>query len=101
MKGFGVEERVLFLENTIGEVEANTLYGCQPGFDNEQVVISGGGFVAEPAFDHWENDVLFLPFEKSCAELTKEFAASGFEEVEVTRVIDVVAQRTLGIGYAM
>jgi hypothetical protein len=33
--------------------------------------------------------------------LPKEFSASSFEHVEVTRVIDMVTEGTLGIGDAM
>ena len=98
MKGFAFEKKVLLLENAIREVQANAIYRVQPYLDCQKVIVPRGCFVAQSAFDDGKNDVLLLPFEKGCAEVPEEFAAGDFQNVEVTRVIDVVAQGTLGIG---
>jgi len=65
------------------------------------MVVARRGFVAHAAFDDWKNYVLLLPLEKRFSKLAKEFSASDFQNVEITRVIDVVADGTLGIGDAM
>lgn len=101
MKGLGFEEQGLFFENAITEVDADAFERGEPGFDGEQIVVAGGRFVAQAAFDYGEDGVLLLPLEKTSAKLAKELAPSRFEDVKVTRVIDVVANGTLGIGNAM
>jgi hypothetical protein len=83
VKGFGFDEKSFFFEDSIGEVEADAFNDGQPGFDGEKLVVAGGGFVAEAAFDDGKNDVLLLPLEKGWAELAEEFATRGFEDVEV------------------
>ena len=95
VKRFAFEKKGLFIEDSIGEVEANAVQGSEPCFDGEKVIISRGGFVAQPALDNGKNQVLPLPFEKGFAEMPKEFAASSFQDIEITRVIDMISQGTL------
>ena len=101
MKSFGFDEQILVFEDSIGEVEANAFERGQPCLDCQEVVVAGGRFVTQPAFDYGEDGILVLPLEKTSSELAKEFSASGFEDVEVARVIDMIADSTLGIGDAM
>jgi hypothetical protein len=42
-----------------------------------------------------------LPFEKRRAEMAEKFTARRFQDVEVTRVIDMIANRAFRVGYAM
>lgn len=101
VKGFAFEEQGLVLEDSIGEVQANAFQDGQPGFDGEKIVVASWGFVAEVAFDDGENYVLLLPFEKGWSELAEEFTTRGFEDVEVTGIVDVVPDGAFGIGDAM
>lgn len=101
MKGFGFEDQVLLVENSIGKVQANAFERGNPSFDAEEVVIARGGFVSKAALDHGKYEIFILQCKKCLAELPKEFSASSFEHVEVTRVIDMVTEGTLGIGDAM
>jgi hypothetical protein len=91
----------LLFENSVGEVEANKFHRSYPCFDDEKVIVSRRRFVAKATLNDGENCVLLLPLEKCLAELSKEFSTGRFQDVKKTRVIDVVAQGTLGIAYAM
>ena len=42
-----------------------------------------------------------LPSQEGVTQLAKELAARCLEDVEITRVINVVPHRALGIGYTM
>ena len=89
------------VEDAIGEIEADALGFGEPKVDGEEVVVAGGGFVLEVGFDDGKGDLALLPLEKSGAEVTEEFAAGGFEEVEVAGVVEVVADGAFGVGDAM
>lgn len=64
VKSFGFEEQSFFLEDSIGEIEADAFHGGQPGFDGEPIVVARGRFIAEVTFDDGKDDVLLLPFEE-------------------------------------
>ncbi|MDB6019747.1 MAG: hypothetical protein JWR19_4236 [Pedosphaera sp.] len=102
MVGFGLEDEVAGLVgDAVGEVEADAFGVGGPELDGQQVVIAGGGFVAEATFDDGENGVLVLPVEKGGAEVAEEFAAGGFEEVEVAGVVYMVANGAVGVTDAV
>lgn len=101
MKSFAFEEEVLLVENSVGEVEANPLERGQPDLDGQQIVIASRRFIAQPAFDDGKNHILLLPFEKCCSKLSKEFSARGFQDVQVTRIIYVIAEGAFGVSDAV
>jgi hypothetical protein len=101
MKCRAFDDGLLLAEDSVSEIQADAFDGGQPCLDGDEIVISGRRFVAQTAFDDREDYVVLLPLEKGCAKLPKEFAAGDFQDVEVTRVIDVVAECALGIGDAM
>ena len=53
------------------------------------------------AFDHRKNRVLFLQLEQRRAEFTEKLSAGGFEQIEVARVLNVVAEGAFGVSHAM
>src|SRR5882757_6464613 len=74
--GGGVEyEEGLFLEDAVGEVEAEAAGEGGPELDGEEVVVAGGCAVAEVGFDDGKGDLLLLELKESGAEVTEKFAA--------------------------
>src|ERR1051326_7309944 len=102
MEGSCFENLLLrFIENAVSEAEPHPLQRSEREFDHEEVVIAGWRLVPEAAFDHRENGLLLLPAQKRRAQMGKEFTAGHFEQVEVPRVIDMVAQSAFRIGDSM
>src|SRR5687768_2435854 len=89
------------MHNTIVERKANSLQIRNPQFRREQFVIAGGGTITQTALDHWKNHAFFLPRQESLPEMAKEFAARSLQQVEITAVIDVIANGALGVGDAV
>ena len=102
MEGFGFENQFSQLVgDAVGEVQAHAFGGGGPDFDGQHVVVAGGGFVAQMAFEHGEDGVAFLPLEERGAEVAEEFAARDFEQVQVAPVVNVVADGAIGVGDAV
>jgi len=100
--GEGVhKEGLAVVEDAVGEVEAEAAGLGEPELDGEEVIVSGRGSVMEVGFDDGEGEVLFVKLGAGGAKVTEEFAAGGFEEVEVTGVVDVVAEGAFGVGDAV
>jgi hypothetical protein len=100
--GFGFDERsAVLIENAVAEVQANFFSGGEPKLDRELVVVASGRFITETTFDDGKDGVLLLKLGKWHAEMAEEFAAGGFEQVEVARVIDVIADGAVGVSHAV
>lgn len=88
------------IRDAVGEVQSHPL-GCrEPEFDIQRVVVSRGSFVAEMRFDDWENVPLFLELKTGCTNRAEKFSARAFKNVQVTGVIDVVADGAIGVSHA-
>ena len=102
MECFGFEDQHAgLIEDAVSEIQADFFRGGNPDLDSQHIVISCGGFVTETAFHDGENCILFLPMQESRAQMPEELAPSGFEQIEVARIIDVIAYSAFGVGYAM
>ena len=102
MLGLGLEDqRTVLVGDAAGESQPDLFGDGRPDFDAQNVVIARHGFVAQPAFDDREDSILFLPFEKSMAELAEEFAARSLEQVKVAAIIDMVADSAFGVSDAV
>lgn len=83
MKCFSFKYQGLFLKDAIRKIQPHAFHRGQPRLNGEQIIIPGWPFVAQPALDYWKNQVLLLPFKKSCSELPKEFTARAFQHIEI------------------
>jgi hypothetical protein len=103
MGGGGLkQEGLAFIKDAVGEVEADALGDGGPDVDGEEIIVAGRGFVKEAGLDDGKGEVMRLvKLLEGDAEVAEKFAASGFEEVEVTRIIDVVADGAFGIRDAV
>jgi hypothetical protein len=102
MERFGFEyQAASLIHDAIRKVQADFFGERQPSFNRQHVIVSRCGFVAEMAFYYRKNRVAFLPLKKCRAEAAKEFATSGFEQIEVAAIIDVIADGAFGVGNAM
>ena len=100
--GGGVDEGgAVLVEDLVGKLDADAGGGFEPELDGEEIVVAGGGFVGEVGVNDGEGEVAFLPVEEGGAKVAEEFSAGGFEEVEVTGVVDVIAEGALGVGDAV
>jgi hypothetical protein len=96
--GFGFDVNFSVRRNDAGgDSQANAGDAFDPKFYYQFIVVAGGGEVFDAGFDDGKDDVLVLEFEDWMAEGAHEFAARGFKDVEVARVVDVVAQRALRV----
>lgn len=48
-----------------------------------------------------KNRVLLLQLKQSCAEVPKKLIPRRFQQIQIPRVIDMVAEGTIGISHAM
>lgn len=89
------------IHDAAGKIEPYPRGDGGPKFDIEHIVIACRGFIAEMAFDDRENNILFLPLPEGRVELTKEFAARGFEEFEVPGVVNVITHGAISVSHAV
>ena len=102
MVGFGFENQFpRLVGDAMGEVQPDTFSGGGPDFDGQHVVVAGGCLVAQMAFEHGEDGVAFLPLKEGGAEVAEEFTARDFEQIQVTPVVNVVADGAIGVGDAV
>jgi len=102
MEGFGFQnEFAVLVDNAMAEIQPHALDKCRPDFNRQQVIVTRRRFVTQAGFNDGKNNVAFLPLQNRCAEGANEFAARGFEPVEIARVINVVANGTVGVADAV
>lgn len=70
-------------------------------FHAQNIIVAGRGFVAKMTLDHGKDRVPLLPDQQGLAQEAKELAARGFEHVQVTRIIHMIANRAFRVGDAM
>lgn len=95
------EEGVVLVEDVVGKLEADAGGELEPELDGEEIVVLGGGFEGELGVDDGEGEVAFLPLVEGGSEVAEEFSARGFEEVQVTGMIDVIAKGAFCVGDAV
>jgi len=102
MKGFSFQnQQVGLVRNAVCKIQPHTLDRRGPQLNRQGVIVAGWSLVAKTTFDDGENCIAFLPLQETCAEFTKKRAAGRLEQVEVARVINVVADGALGVGDSM
>ena len=102
MNGFRFQQELaVLIEDPVAELEPHALHPQHPDLDRQQIVIAGGGFVAQVRLDDGENVAGVLPGQDRAAERAQEFAARRFQQIEIARVIDMVADGAFGVGDAM
>lgn len=85
------EQRTGGVHHAAAERNPDTLGLDDPEFDRDQVIIASRRLEGEPAFDDGEDGIAFLQGGEGMAERSEEFAAGQFQYVEVTGVVNVVA----------
>ena len=88
-------------EDAVGEGEADAAEIGEPEFNGEAVVVTGGRAVAELTGDDGEDQAGLLNVLQRFAQGAAELAAGGFKQVEVARVINVIADGAFGVGDAV
>jgi len=102
VEGFGFKNKCVSpVADAVGEIKTDSFDGAGDEFNGEQVVVTSGRLVSEAAFDGGKNDSALLPLQKRRAQMAEKFAARGFEQIEIPRVIDVIPGGALGIGNSM
>lgn len=102
MLSFGFEDQVFrLIAHLVCEIESDAFGGRDPKFNPQHVVVTSGGFVPDAALDDWEDAILGLPLQKRDAKMPKEFAARSLEQIQISRVINVIADGAVGIRDAM
>src|SRR6266436_212417 len=95
------DEYLRLVPNAVSKRNPNPLEKCGPNFDRQEVIILCRVSVTKPAFNDGENDPLLLPFKECAAQFPEEFPAGGFEQIEVTRIVYMVAEGAFAIGDPM
>jgi len=102
VEGFGFEnEFAVGVQDAVAKVQPHTLESRQPDFNRQQVVVARGEFVAELRLDDGENIIGFLQGQHRRAECAHEFTARGLQQIEVARMVDVVADGAFGVADAV
>jgi hypothetical protein len=89
------------VQDAMSEAQSHSLQRFQPNFDGEQIVVARKTFEPHFAFGHRENGAGLLQGEQGKAERSEEFATRLFEDVEETRMINMIARGAFGIGDTM
>jgi len=89
------------IEDSGGEAQPDAFKAGGPQFDDEEIIVTRRGFVTKAAFDDREDNFPLLPLLEWSAQVAKEFAARGFKEVQIARIVYMVAGRTFGVGDAV
>jgi hypothetical protein len=85
----------------MGDGQSKAAEFLKPDFDGQFVVVSGGREEVHSQGNDRKDVIFFLEAENRIADRAHEFAASGFEDVEVTGVVDVVPDCALGVDDAL
>ena len=102
MAGLAFENQDFFvLKNPKAEIEPGTLRQRGPEFNGQDIVVAGRGFIAQMTFDDGEKGVLGLQFEQGSAEMPEKLAPGRFEDIEISRIIDMVADGAIGVNHAI
>ncbi len=89
------------IDDAIAEVQAHTFGGRYPDLDGQHVVVPRRGLIAQAAFQHRKDGAALLPLQKRGALGAEEFAAGGFEQIQITGVVNVIADGAFGVSHAM
>jgi hypothetical protein len=73
----------------------------EPEFDRQEIVVTRSAAVTKVTLDDRENNAFVLELEEVSAKMANEFPAGGFEDVQVTGIVDVVADGAIGVGDAV
>jgi len=102
VEGFAFEYRLSRLVyNPMPEVQPHRPDEDWPYFDRQQIIITGGELIADTGFDDGKDHAALLPGQHGIAEGADELAARGFEQVKISRMVDMVAEGALGVGDAV
>ena len=102
VKGLSRHQKpVVLIHDAMAEIQAHPLDAREPDFDGEQVVVAGRGLVTHPRFNDGKNIAGRLQFQDGMLEGAHEFAAGGFEQIQIAGMVNVVAHGAVGVGDAV
>ena len=85
-------------KDAVMERQANASELGRPKFNRQEIIVAGRTPVMEVAFDHGKDDPLMLQFAEIFAQMPDEFPAGRLEDVEIARIIYMVADGAIGVG---
>jgi len=88
-------------KDAVVERQADASELGRPKFNRQEVIVAGRTPVMEVAFDHGKDDSLMLQFAEVLSDVPNEFAAGRLEDIEITRIIYMVAYGAIGVGDAV
>jgi hypothetical protein len=80
------------------EREADASEFDRPKFNRQEIIVTGRPPIMQVTFDHWKNDPLMLQFAEVFAQMPDEFPTGRLEDVEITRIIYMVAYGAVGVS---
>jgi hypothetical protein len=89
------------IENAETEGQPDAAQFAEEKFDREHVVVARGPFVGDLQTDDWKNRAGLLQDEQRMAQMPEKFAARLFQDFEITRVIDMIAERAFSVDDAV
>src|SRR5438034_654546 len=102
MAGSSLDEQLLLLiQNSIRKAQTDSCQFRNADMNFEPVVVAGGCFVSQLTLNHRKHCVLFLQTQKWKTQSPEEFTARGFEQIQIARMVDVIAHRTLGVRHSV
>jgi hypothetical protein len=90
MSGAFDENSALCIPYAAGEGEPDAFGLRDPQFDRQQIVIAGGTFEGEPAFDDGKDGIPLLQRREGVAEFAEEFPPGKLQDVEKPRMIHMI-----------
>jgi hypothetical protein len=86
------------LQDTVRKGEPNFLGFNDPELGHQKIIVVRRFFVAQMAFNDWENDITLLPINKRLAQVAEKLATRDLQDIKVASIINMVADRAVGIG---
>jgi hypothetical protein len=91
----------VLVQNAVAEIEPHAFHARHPHFNCQQVIVARGEFVAHARLNDRENIPGLLQGQNRLALRAHEFASRGFEQVQITRMVNMIANRAFGVGHAV
>src|SRR6185503_20382568 len=99
MDGPAFHERPAGLvKDSMTELDADLRQFGYRDFHREYIIVASRPAIAQPGFNHGQDNVRLLQSCQGLAGVPEEFATRLLEDIQVTGVVDMIADRAFGVG---
>jgi hypothetical protein len=101
MDRFRLQDFLAVLQDLVPETDPHALHRARPYGNSQYIVIPGRRKIFHMTFDHRKDHILRLQLQQRRSKRSEKLAARLLQNIQITPVINMIPQRTLGITHAM